>query len=182
MTKRLLQKLIWGPVSSGTTYLYGSGIDYAESAVIFENLNFASGKPIRKWRSRTNYQGNRTSPELPVLEPGGNYWLESEIRSWPEQCFYLQLDFYNRQEEIIDYKILKVGESQFNYPKNAFTYTITLYSAGCRRLHFSHLNLYQEKESSRLFIPTTRNIENPFNTQEEVLTFIAPLLEGNLSD
>ncbi|HFU4202711.1 TPA: accessory Sec system protein Asp3 [Streptococcus suis] len=140
MTEYYLQKIRWN--DGGSFYLYGSSIQYNGDDVIFENLRFASGKKIKSWVSRTNFQGNRQSPCLPLLVPGCEYRLEKNFSVEPDGSVYLQLEFRNRQEEVVGLTILKDDDDTFTYPKDAFTYSLTLFSAGCQRVHFSSIVIY----------------------------------------
>lgn len=160
MTETVVQKIYWGSVSRGTTYLYGSGIRYGDQEVCFENMNFASGKPIKKWLSRTNYQGDRTSPSLPLLRPGKTYGLELVAELEPAGRFYIRLDFINRQNELIGFEVLRDHRGTFTYPEDAFTYSITLHNGGCHRLRFSHLILTQEDKTPSLMISDSQNSDN----------------------
>lgn len=144
MAEQLLQVMKWKEVRSDTTYLYGSTIFPGSKSLFFENLSFASGKPIQSWRSRTNYQGNRVSPDLPLLCAGQKYRLKGVLTAHPEGATYFQVRFFNRQQEEIKTVIIKGTEGTFTYPKDAFTYSITLVSGGCSSLRFSHVALYGE--------------------------------------
>lgn len=146
MDEYLVQHIYWGDTSSDSDYLYGSVIHHYDRVVHFENLRFASGKTIKKWVSHTNYQHSRCTPALPILRPGRRYRLAQKFQAEPLGRAYLQLEFFNRQGEAIDLLILKKGEEEFTYPLEAFSYTVSLLSAGCQTVTFSHLSLYcQEK-------------------------------------
>lgn len=140
MKKQLGQDIYWGETTR-EDYLYGSVIRRANQAIYFENVRFPSGKVIKKWTSRTNYQADRSVPFLPLLIPGVVYSLSPVMQVEPAGRVYLQLEFFNRQLESIGLVILKDGEHDFRYPQEAFTYTISLMSAGCRSLAFSHIAL-----------------------------------------
>ena len=118
----------------------------------FYNLRFASGKPIVTFKSRTNYQGDRHSPDLPILTQGKRYQLEFLIDSVPELSFFLQLDFFNRQTEQIESIVLRKSGESFIFPRDTFTYTLTLMSAGCQSVAYHKIMMYEineeeEKES-----------------------------------
>ncbi|AWL26656.1 accessory Sec system protein Asp3 [Streptococcus suis] len=142
MEGRLIQKIYWGDTANGGNYLYGSVIDHFDKKVQFENLRFASGKPIKRWHSRTNYQGDRQSPNLPLLRPGYRYRIEHNYSVEPEGRAYIELQYFNRQGEVVGLDILKNGEQEFVYPADAFTYNMALVSAGCQRVYFSDIALY----------------------------------------
>ncbi|MBM7636166.1 accessory Sec system protein Asp3 [Streptococcus saliviloxodontae] len=145
-TRTLLKRLEWTEMRKDGAYLYGSKIDFYDDYVVFDNERLASGKPIVSFVSRTNYQGNRFSPQLPLLEPGKSYELVADLETSPANRYYLELDFFNRQNEGISSQVLRVGQHQFTCPDDTFTYQITVRSAGCHRLQFRNLALYQEQE------------------------------------
>lgn len=176
MAEERIHTIYWGPVSSQANYLYGSVIRYTGRSVYFENLRFASGKPIKTWLSRTNYQANRRSPELPLLHPGKRYRLEQNILIEPEGTAYFQLRYFNRQNEEIGREILRQGEEDFIYPEEAYTYTLTLVSGGCQRLHFKSLVLYGTVSyRSRASL---KNDSHQYSEEHypEALALLAPLL------
>lgn len=144
MTDELIKRLRWQEVHNGAVYLYGSRISFSDEAAIFKNPRLASGKPILQLVSRTNYQGNRYEPELPVLIPNHTYRLDSQIETIPEQRFLIQVDFLNRQGELIAFEVLRNGQGEFTCPADGFSYTITVISAGCESLTFKEMSLYQK--------------------------------------
>lgn len=144
MIKNLLATIHWQEVHSGSAYLYGSLIDFSGESVLFQNPRLASGKPIVKFISKTHYQGNRRSPDLPLLIPNQTYFLERDISTKPAGRIFTQLDFFNRQNEKILSKVLRQGEEKFTCPSDTFSYTISIFSAGCTEFCFKEMRLYQE--------------------------------------
>ncbi|HEM6221014.1 TPA: accessory Sec system protein Asp3 [Streptococcus suis] len=142
MSEYFVQNIYWGDTANGGDYLYGSVIQHLDKGVRFSNLRFASGKPIKKWESRTNYQGNRRSPVLPLLRPGHSYRLKQHFQVEPAGRAYIQIRFLNRRGVEVGLTILKNGEEEFTCPADYFTYTLTLYSAGCHTVEFYKLSLY----------------------------------------
>lgn len=177
MTRTLLATIKWDRVTTGNTYLYGSTVKFLEDSVYFENLLIASGKPISRWQSRTNYQGDRRSPALPILKPGATYVLETNLESVPAERIYVRLDFVNRLGETIDFIVLRKFSQEFTFPKEAFSYTITLMSGGCESVHFYDLKLYQledEKQVVLLEEPLAkRYVEGQMPAD---LDFVSPLI------
>lgn len=148
MTERLLKTIYWQEVYSRATYLYGSLLDISKEEMHFYNPRLAPGKPIVRFTSRTNYQGDRRSPDLPLLIPNSTYRLECQIVSEPENRIYIQIDYFNRQNEQISFDILREGVEEFSCPQETFVYTITVLSAGCQRVRFKELRLYQKEATS----------------------------------
>ena len=152
MIKQLIAEIYWNEIRKNENYLYGSQIKFQEDLVNFYNLRFASGKPIITFKSRTNYQGDRHSPDLPILTQGKRYQLEFLIYSVPELSFFFQLDFFNRQAEQIESIVLRKSGESFIFPRDTFTYTLTLMSAGCQSVAYHKIMMYEineeeEKES-----------------------------------
>lgn len=177
MGEILLAQILWGEVAPRVNYLYGSKIHYHLQEVYFENTTFASGKVIKTWRSRTNYQKERRAPELPPLQAGQRYRLEQQLTGSPQGATYLQLQFYNRQGEEIGREILRGEEGTFLYPQETFTYTLKLVSAGCDSVTFQAINLYgpaspRLKENAFLDPDVS-----PDTDYQKILEFVQPLLE-----
>lgn len=147
MTTHKLERIYWGDVTNSTTYLYGSKISYFGKSFIFENKTVASGKVLKTWFSRTHYQANRKSPELPILYRGKTYRLDAVMTTQPSQRVYFQITYFNRQNEEVGFTILRGDQQTFTFPDNAFTYTISLLNAGCQNLTFSYFDLYAEEET-----------------------------------
>lgn len=149
---QLLAHIKWMELHNKEVYLYGTTLEKKNNAVVFYNPRMASGKPVLEFLSRTNYQGFRRSPVLPVLVPEKKYLLVARVKTVPEKRFYIQIDFYNRQGEKFDFVILRDNVSKFICPTNTFTYTVTLYSAGCQEVHFTELQLYQDEEDTTIHL------------------------------
>lgn len=152
MENKLIDRIYWGDMTSHSNYLYGSTIKYSGSSVHFENPYFAAGKAIKTWRSKTNYQSQRVSPSLPILVPGASYRVEKDFSSVPEHTCYLQIQYFNRQEEVIGTEILKKDDHNFTYPKDAYTYVIKLVGAGCQQVSFHSLSLYGVESNATIHL------------------------------
>lgn len=174
MTKKHLAKLTWSESSSKNAYLYGSTITFLDDGVLFNNNLFPSGKTIIFWQSQTNYQGDRKSPELPLLIAGTSYQLVAHLKTAPQNRAIVRLDFFNRLGERIAFEVMHGEELLFTYPEAAFSYTMNLIGAGCERVHFQAIDMYQVTESHHLltFAVKTRKYKN----LPEELRFVSPLL------
>lgn len=146
MSKRLIHRFTWKHVYNRDAYLYGTSLDFTEDGALFENVRMASGKLISRFYSSTNYQGQRSSPVLPLLIPGQAYWIEVDIDAWPEGRYFLEFAYYNRQGEQIGFEILRQNQGEITYPHQAFTYIVTLKSAGAGRLLVRGISIYSLKE------------------------------------
>ncbi|MBJ6746277.1 accessory Sec system protein Asp3 [Streptococcus sp. 121] len=146
MTKHLIHRITWDQVYSGDAYLYGTRLTFTDQGALFENQRMASGKLISRFHSATNYQGKRTSPALPLLVPGTDYWLDLEIEAVPEGRYFLEVSYFNRQGEQIGFDILRRNQGEIRYPEEAFTYVLTLKSAGASQLLFKGISIYSMEE------------------------------------
>lgn len=147
MTDKLIKEIKWREVHSTVVYLYGSLLQFKEDCVIFTNPRMASGKPIARFVSRTNYQGNRYSPDLPVLVPNRDYIVKSQVNSEPSNRLLLQIDFMNRQGEKIGFEVFRECQGRFTCPEDTFSYQLIFLSAGCRQVVFKNLSIYQVIDS-----------------------------------
>ena len=60
-------KIYW-KFDNANTYLYGTTIEQRNTDVYFSNQRMPSSFVIHSWTSRTNYQADRISPQLPLLK------------------------------------------------------------------------------------------------------------------
>lgn len=126
----------------GETYLYGSKIDFLkEGSVDFKNDRFPSGTKIHTWRSKGNYQEDRSSVQLPLLEKNKKYVVKLDAISYPEQSVYVQIIFFNRFHDIVDRVIAKNEEQKFLYPEAAYYYEISLLNVGMTHLKFYSISI-----------------------------------------
>lgn len=147
MSKRLIHKIHWKEVFFGDAYLYGTSLQFTDEGALFENDRMASGKLITRFFSVTNYQAKRTSPTLPLLVPGQSYWIEIDIEAQPEGRFFLEFAYFNRQGEQIGFEVLRQDQGEVTYPEEAFTYVVTLKSAGASRLLVKGISIYALQET-----------------------------------
>ncbi len=88
----------WNEFSSDT-YLYGSEISYrAKDEVEYVNVLMPSGTVIKRWYSKTNYQGKRIEPALPMIDGEGRYRLKVSIDCQEGEAWLMQLVFYDKYE------------------------------------------------------------------------------------
>ncbi len=158
MNKYLIHRVTWDQVYTGDSYLYGTSLEFTEDGAQFENLRMASGKLICRFYSSTHYQGKRTSPVLPLLVPGQTYWIEIDIEAQPEGRFFLEFAYLNRQGEQIGFEVLRQDQGEITYPEEAFTYVVTLKSAGAKRLLVKGISIYnlEEKKALKLDKPLAK--------------------------
>lgn len=147
MSKELIHRITWNQVYNGDAYLYGTSLVFTDRGVSFENDVMASGKVICRFYSATNYQGKRSSPALPLLVPGHRYRIEIAIETKPEGRFFLEFAYFNRQGEQIGFEVLRTYQDYIHYPIDAFTYLVTIRSAGASQLLFEGFSIYAMEEA-----------------------------------
>ncbi|NQJ21714.1 accessory Sec system protein Asp3 [Streptococcus suis] len=124
-----------------SAYSYGSDIRIEGNTIYFKNELMPPSFELKRWHSITNFQGKRIQPQLPLLKHGSSYRIEAQASVEPKDTMYIQVEFFNRYQEKIDFVILKDLASQFIYPKEAHFYEIALINAGCQQLTFEELIL-----------------------------------------
>lgn len=148
MSKQLMKTIIWQDVYNGLSYLYGTELEFLDNEVVWRNPRVASSKHLLKFTSRTNYQAERKSPDLPVLTPGASYELVSDVETIPVDSIFIRINFYNRQNELLHFEIMRDKTCDFICPKDTFVYDIILISSGCTAFRFQKLQLFDFGEIS----------------------------------
>ena len=129
------QGIEWGEV--GGTFMYGTQVFYhCKDHVSLYNPLITSGEILRSWSSSLNYQGSRTQVSLPLLKRGQDYQISMNFNCHPEQGLYIKIRFFDRYGSVIEEKVEKVKQFIFTYPKETYTYEVSLLSAGFESLDF----------------------------------------------
>lgn len=127
-------------------YKHGSTVEYTKEEVRFENKMLSPGATIVTWKSNPSYQGQRGWLELPLLERGKRYHVKLEATSSPKPFLLLKVEFYNRAEDSIGLHLIQNHEGAFTYPKEAYSYTMTLLNNGIEELCFQKITLQSYDE------------------------------------
>ncbi|HEL1693077.1 accessory Sec system protein Asp3 [Streptococcus suis] len=127
-----------------SAYSYGSTLRFEDGKVYFENPLMPPSFELNRWESLTNFQSRRVQPQLPLLKKGVTYRLDLKASVYPTASVYVQVEFFNRYREKIDFVILKDSSSEFTYPKEAYSYEIALINAGCSEMEFTELILEEK--------------------------------------
>lgn len=127
-------------------YKHGSTVEYTKEGVRFENKMLSPGATIVTWKSNPSYQGQRGWLELPLLERGRSYQVKVEATPSPQPFVLLKVEFYNRSEDSIGIHLIHNHEGHFTYPKEAYTYTMTLLNNGIEELLFQKITLQSYDE------------------------------------
>lgn len=157
------------------SYTFGSQVSFLGDKVVFDNPLMSPSFNITSWSSRTNFQGQRTQPDLPLLKRGGHYHIHLEADIRPADSLYVKVTYFDRLGEEIGFEVLKDKNWYFTYPLKAFHYTIDLINAGCERLVFDHLELAERQERAREAIDfSDLAVYFPKETKELHVLFIEP--------
>jgi len=134
----------WGNTNI-TTFLYGTDLTRVRRDEIrYNNHLTPPGTPLHEWYSATDYQKNRDIPMLPFLYEGKSYTLEPEVSSVPEHHYIFEVLFYDRYEHKVGQVNLRAPNFSFEYPEEAYTYSIRLTAAGLQELTFHYFKIYEE--------------------------------------
>ena len=117
-----------------------------DGSVQFYNPLVPSGTEIQSWVAIQNYQAGRTQPALPLLKKGHSYDLTANLEAAPTGSVFLKISFLDRYDNEIKQLIEKSTQMTFVYPHEAYTYRISLLSAGVKELDFYNLKLEETGE------------------------------------
>ena len=145
MFRNKKSEILWG--LNLRTYMYGSTVvKRQDGPVQFYNPLVPSGTDIKSWVAIQNYQADRTQPDLPLLKKGHSYDLTANLEAVPTGSVFLKVSFLDRYDNEIKQLIEKSTQMTFVYPHEAYTYSISLLSAGVKELDFYSLKLEETGE------------------------------------
>ena len=120
------------------TFMYGAKLKFNNNFVSMDNSLMPSGMVIHEWNMLSNYTTNKQVPSLPLLKKGNNYKIKFDYDVIPEKSVYFKIVLYKKNGEKIKTMIIEDDDSEFEYPKDAYSYKIELMNAG-----FQHLQFYR---------------------------------------
>lgn len=120
------------------TFMYGAKLKFNNNFVSMDNSLMPSGMVIHEWNMLSNYTTNKQVPSLPLLKKGSNYKIKFDYDVIPEKSVYFKIVLYKKNGEKIKTMIIEDDDSEFEYPKDAYSYKIELMNAG-----FQHLQFYR---------------------------------------
>ncbi|HFV0638949.1 TPA: accessory Sec system protein Asp3 [Streptococcus agalactiae] len=144
------------------SYNFGTKLQFLGKSVCFENPLAPSSTNLYTWSSQTNYQSKRISPNLPLLRKGTRYSLSLNAELDLVSSLFVRIEFYNRFNESVGFELLKKDSIIFIYPKEAYTYTISLINAGCSDFTFHYLKLEEVTDS----VIQEKNLSTEFTIEE----------------
>ena len=87
-----------------------------------------------------NFQWNKMGNILPILSPEKQYWIKLNVKLKENESVYIKVEFYNRFNNLLDFKII-YGVDSFIYPKTAAYYSIILVNNGVSNFVFQNIVL-----------------------------------------
>ena len=145
---------------TGDSYLFGSNINYiAPDCVEFDNNLLPPGTDIRTLRSKMNFQWNKMGNILPILSLEKQYWIKLNVKLKENESVYIKVEFYNRFNDLLDFKII-YGVDSFIYPKTAAYYSIILVNNGVSSFVFQNIILSTDEFIEDIPGYTISNIKN----------------------
>ena len=125
------EDILWGDM--GATYMYGTRLQFwKDGHISLSNPLLAPGEVLKSWFSSSNYQGSRSQPSLPLLKGNHRYQFTMNMTCYPENSIYIKLFFLDRYEEVLEETL----SFSFVYPEDAYTYKVSLVTAGFESLDF----------------------------------------------
>ena len=119
------------------TYMYGTRLQFLKDwNISLSNPLLAPGEVLKSWFSSSNYQGSRSQPSLPLLKGNHRYQFTMNMTCYPENSIYIKLVFLDRYEEVLEEKVEETLSFSFVYPEDAYTYKVSLVTAGFESLDF----------------------------------------------
>ena len=145
MFRNKKSEILWG--LNLRTYMYGSTVVKRQDGYVqYYNPLVPSGSDLKSWVAIQNYQSDRTQPDLPLLKKGHSYDLTANLEAVPTGSVFLKVSFLDRYDNEIKQLIEKSTQMTFVYPHEAYTYSISLLSAGVKELDFYSLKLEETGE------------------------------------
>lgn len=138
-----------------STFMYGSKLKFNNNFVSMDNSLMPSGMVIHEWNMLSSYTTNKQVPSLPLLKKGSNYKIKFDYDVIPEKSVYFKIVLYKKNGEKIKTMIIEDDDSEFEYPKDAYSYKIELMNAGFQHLQFYRISIEdQHIEKCHSTIPT----------------------------
>lgn len=138
-----------------STFMYGSKLKFNNNFVSMDNSLMPSGMVIQEWNMLSSYTTNKQVPSLPLLKKGSNYKIKFDYDVIPEKSVYFKIVLYKKNGEKIKTMIIEDDDSEFEYPKDAYSYKIELMNAGFQHLQFYRIIIEdQHIEKCHSTIPT----------------------------
>ena len=128
--------VFWNEYASDT-YSYGSQILFhKKDDVEFRNMLMPPGTIIKQWYSKTNFQGQRIEPSLPIIDGEGEYQIILNIDTEENENCLGRLVFFDKYEVEAGSITLRDKVTNFRCPLKTYSYRLQLINGGVTKLHF----------------------------------------------
>lgn len=135
-------RIYWG-LDQRTTNLHGAQLALLwDGSIQYDNRLLASGILIHRWTSKISFRA-RASATLPLLEENTVYKIRLYMKSEPAQTVFLEFDFYDRQDNRIETRILTT-DGELTCPAGTYYYEMRLVQGGAERLRFDHIEIEKQ--------------------------------------
>ncbi len=126
------------------TYSYGSTIQFGkDGTVTYKNRLVPPGTVIHKWYSKTNFQGNKIEPALPLIDGERAYSVTRNVTTSDENsdALMLRIIFYDRYDKEAESIIVRGKKAFFKPPIKTYSYCIELINGGEADFSFKSLDI-----------------------------------------
>lgn len=133
-------KIYWD-IMQHSFYKYGSKVEYSEEGVYFSNSLLSPGATVVSWSSQIPYQLLRGMSQLPLLKRGAKYEIKFCGSPIPNDSVLIHIEFFSSSGTSVGSFFFENPSSHFYYPKEAYSYKISLIARGLKKLYFKHVSL-----------------------------------------
>lgn len=130
--------IYWNNIDN-STFMYGSQLQMKHHHVSFTNFQIPAGIVLHTWRMKTSFYQQRMEPSLPLLARNETYTIHFNYQCEPVDGIYFIIEYYMKNDELIESVIVKESAHTFVYPANADYYQIKMMSASVNRLVFEKI-------------------------------------------
>ncbi|MDD6351463.1 MAG: accessory Sec system protein Asp3 [Lachnospiraceae bacterium] len=124
------------------SYLYGSKVDFVKKdEVHYKNDLMPPGTVIKTWRSRTNFQADKTEPTLPLIDGESSYSFQLNCDSDVAGGLQLRLTFFDRNGQKIGEKVMREREMILQCPIQTYNYDVSLIGSGAHEFCFHYIEI-----------------------------------------
>lgn len=138
------------------TYLYGSDIIFhSKDDVEFSNNLMPPGTIIKQWYSKTNYQGQRIEPTLPIIDGESEYRITINLDVPENESCLIRLVFYDRYEMEAGNIVVRDKETRFQCPLKTYSYKMQLINSGVTKINFHSIVIQEILNETEESVETT---------------------------
>ncbi|MCL1899329.1 MAG: accessory Sec system protein Asp3 [Promicromonosporaceae bacterium] len=143
---RQIAEVRWGLVTSREG-LYGTRLEYHDDGTVcLSNPGLPSALTLQTWSSSSDFQKDRHTPTLPLLNLKSTYRLVPRLVSSPADGVIFCVQTRDRFDALIAEEFLYGPDYRFTLPPKGTNYTISLLSAGFDSLRFTSFELWEVED------------------------------------